>query len=176
MKLDLTKRDSFFQPWIVLLASFGGAVVYALYALRSPTTRSQVVEFSGPFFYVAPIVVPFVAFLFDRAERFRKLKVFHIAVDAVVVGLAIGRVVGNVPLISGHTLFLTYAILSSRSIVVRVTALLVMVQTVYLKYFVWHDFVTSTSGILLGTVAALLVYLWGGKTTLGRPLRGRLGL
>jgi hypothetical protein len=165
MKLDLTKRDFIFQPWIVLLASFGGAVAYALYALRSPTTRSQVADFSGPFFYVAPIVVPFVAFLFDRAERFRKLNVFHVAVDAVVVGLAIGRVVGNVPLISGHTLFLTYAILSSRSVIVKVTALLLMVQTVYLKYFVWHDFVTSTSGILLGTVAALLVYIWGARSS-----------
>ena len=85
----------------------------------------------------------------------------HFIVDALVVVLAMGRVVGNVPFVSGHTLFLTYAILSSRSIVVRVTALLVMAQTVYLKYFVWHDFVTSTSGIVLGMTAAAVVFAWG---------------
>jgi hypothetical protein len=50
-----------------------------------------------------------------------------------------------------------YAILTSRSIVVRVTAVLVMVQAIYLKYFVWHDFVTQTSGILLGSLAAFMV-------------------
>jgi len=31
-----------------------------------------------------------------------------------------------------------------------------MAQTVHLKYFVWHDWVTSTSGIVLGCVAAII--------------------
>ena len=38
------------------------------------------------------------------------------------------------------------------------TALIVMAQTVYLKYFVWHDWVTSTSGIVLGCVAAIIAW------------------
>lgn len=33
-----------------------------------------------------------------------------------------------------------------------------MAQTVYLKYFVWHDWVTSTSGIVLGYVAAIIAW------------------
>ena len=146
---------------MVLAVSLGAAVLFALYALRSAATRSQAVELSGSFLYVVPIVVPFVAFLFDRAGRFDKLNLLHFIVDALVVAVAIGRMVGNVPFVSGHTLFLTYAILSSRSSVVRVTALLVMAQTVYLKYFVWHDFVTSTSGIVLGTLAASVVFARG---------------
>ena len=35
-----------------------------------------------------------------------------LAVDVVVVGVAIMRVIGNVPLVSGHTLFLTYTIVA----------------------------------------------------------------
>lgn len=118
---------------------------------------------SAPFSYVVPIAVPFVAFLFDRAQRFRESTFIQHGIDLVVVGTAMGRVIGNVPFISGHTLFLTYALLSSRSLVVRISATLVMIQTVYLKYFVWHDFVTSTSGIVLGSFAAVLVSRLGTK-------------
>jgi hypothetical protein len=133
MKSISTKREIVFNPWLVLAVSLGGAAVFALYALRSTTTRSHALELSGSFLYVVPIVVPFVAFLFDRAARFRKLNKLHFIVDALVVLMAMGRVVGNVPFVSGHTLFLTYATISSRSSVVRVTALLVMAQTVYLS-------------------------------------------
>ena len=133
MKSISTKREVIFNPLLVLAVSLGGAAIFALYALRSATTRSHALELSSSFLYVVPIVVPFVAFLFDRAKRFRNLNKLHFIVDALVVAMAMGRVVGNVPFVSGHTLFLTYAIISSRSSVVRVTALLVMAQTVYLN-------------------------------------------
>ena len=81
----------------------------------------------------------------------------QVMVDVVVVGLAVARVFTSFPFVSGHTLFLTYAIGSSRSRVTVVTASLVMLQVIYLKYFVWHDVVTSTSGIILGGLAAYLV-------------------
>lgn len=119
---------------------------------------------SGSFLYVVPIVVPFVAFLFDRTERFRQSFFIQHLADIVVVGTAMGRVLGNIPFVSGHTLFLTYALLTSRSLVVRITAALVMLQTIYLKYFVWHDFVTSTNGIVLGTLAAAVVLKFGTKS------------
>jgi hypothetical protein len=144
------------SQWLVLGLSLAGAAIYGSYMLRSPQVRLTMFNPSGSFLYVVPIVVPFVAFLFDRAERWRQLSKLHYLIDLIVVGTAMGRVIANVPLVSGHTLFLTYAILTSRSIVVRVTAVLVIVQTIYLKYFLWHDFVTSTVGILLGSLAAFL--------------------
>lgn len=36
-----------------------------------------------------------------------------------------------------------------------------MLEVIYLKYFVWHDWVTPTSGIILGSFAALIVWLYG---------------
>jgi hypothetical protein len=146
-----------FQPIVVLLVSLFGAALYGFYFLRSAGFKPSVFSFSGTFFYVVPIIVPFVAFLFDRAEHWRNSVYIKSMIDVFVVGTAIGRVVANVPLISGHTLFLTYALFTSRSYVVKISAALVMLQTAYLKYFVWHDWVTSTSGIIVGSLAAFVV-------------------
>jgi hypothetical protein len=104
-------------------------------------------------------MVPMIAFMLDRVEHVREANFFRHGVDFLVFGLAVGRVVGDVPFISGHTLLLTYALLSSQSKIVRISALLVLAQTLYLKYFVWHDFVTSNAGIVLGGALALLVSL-----------------
>lgn len=146
-----------FQPFVVLLFSLTGVALYGFYLLRSTGYKFSVFSFSGSFFYVVPIVVPFVAFLFDRAEHLRKSVHIKSITDVFVVGTAMGRVVANVPFISGHTLFLTYSLFTSRSRVVKISAALVMLQTVYLKYFVWHDWVTSTSGIVVGSLAAYVV-------------------
>ena len=62
----------------------------------------------------------------------------------------------HVPYVSGHALFLTYCALTSRSRVARLTAAAVMLQVIYLKYVVWHDWVSSTGGIVLGVAAAFI--------------------
>jgi hypothetical protein len=74
------------------------------------------------------------------------------------------RVVAKLPLVSGHTLFLTYAILAPSSRLTKITALLVMIEVVYLKYLVWHDPVTSSGGILLGIIASLMAQWIESKT------------
>jgi hypothetical protein len=107
--------------------------------------------------YMVPIVVPFVAYVLDRGERWSERNVWQRLVDVIVVLIAMWRVVGNVPFVSGHTLFLTYCILTCRSLVARLTGVAVMAQTMYLKYLVWHDWVTSTCGIVLGSIAAIIV-------------------
>ena len=150
-------RFLLFQPLVVLLFSLAAAALCGMYLLRGSGVNAGALSLSGSFFYVTLIVVPFVAFLFDRAEHLGETKAIRLIVDVLVIGLAIGRVVAIVPLVSGHTLFLSYALLSSRSVVVIVSASLVMLQVIYLKYFVWHDLVTSTSGILLGCLSAYCV-------------------
>lgn len=151
-------RLATFHPAAVITCSILGACLYALYAaLRFPGDRLP-----NQYLYVVPIVVPFIAFIFDRAERFSESTHTRVIIDALVVGTAMWRVIGNVPYVSGHALFLTYALLSSRSRVAQVSAGLVMLEVIYLKYFVWHDWVTPTVGIILGAVAALTVRRYGG--------------
>ena len=131
------------------------AGLYALYA----TLRFSGDKLSGQYLYVVPIIIPFVSFLFERAERIRQSNLIQLAIDALVVGTAIWRVIGNVPFISGHALFLTYALLSSRSRFTQITAAIVMLEVIYLKYVVWHDWITLTGGIVLGSLAALVTWL-----------------
>jgi hypothetical protein len=152
-------RAQVFRPPIVLLCSLAGATLVGLWLLRHSSVRATVLDPSGTFQYFVPLMVPMIAFMLDRVEHVREANFFRHGVDFLVFGLAVGRVVGDVPFISGHTLLLSYALLSSQSKIVRISALLVLVQTLYLKYFVWHDFVTSNAGIVLGCALALLVSL-----------------
>lgn len=154
-----TARHFVFQPFVVLLFSIGGALLYAIWI----TWRFGGHNLTSQFVYVVPIVVPFVSFLFDRAEQFHHARIAGWAVDIIVVGTAMMRVVGNVPLVSGHTLFLTYAMLGPVSKVTRITASVVMIEVVYLKYFVWHDPVSSSTGIVLGAIAAVIAHWIGSK-------------
>ena len=150
-------RLQLFRPRIVLLSSLVGATLIGLWLLRSPAVRATVLDPSGTFQYFVPLMVPVIAFMFERVEHVREANFFQHGVDFLVFGLAVGRVVGNVPFISGHTLLLSYAFLCSKSKIVRISAPLVLIQTLYLKYFVWHDFVTSNVGLVLGCVLALFV-------------------
>ena len=116
---------------------------------------------ANQYIYVVPIVVPFVAFMLDRLGQLRDTTLVSAIVDVLVVGTSMMRVIGNVPLVSGHTLFLTYAILRRGSLVTRMAAAIVMAEVIYLKYFVWHDFITSTIGIGLALIAALIIRRFG---------------
>ena len=121
------------------------------------------------FMYVLPIIVPFVAFLFDRGARFRTARWPEWLTDLTVIAVSILRALGAIPLISGHALFLTYAIARPGSRLTKITALVVMLQVLYLKIFVWNDPVTPLTGIAAGLTAALIVRgLGAGMNT--RPL------
>ena len=143
----------------MLLCSFAGAALIGLWLLRHPSVRATVLDPSGTFQYFVPLMVPMIAFMFERVEHGPEANFFQHGVDFLVFSLAVGRVVGNVPYISGHTLLLSYALVCSRSWIVRIPAILVLGQTLYLKYFVWHDFVTPNVGLVLGCVLAFVVYL-----------------
>ena len=148
-----------FHPLIVLSLSLIGATLYALYV----TLRFSGDSLWGQYFYVTPIIVPFAAFLFDRAARRSQITASELIVDVLVVGTAMGRVIAHVPYVSGHTLFLTYALLSTRSRVAQITSAVVMLQVIYLKYIVWGDWITSTIGIALGVLAVLARLRMGAK-------------
>jgi hypothetical protein len=145
-------RSLIFHPLVVLLLSIAGALLYAIWVawrFGGPNLQNQ-------YLYVVPIIVPFLSFLLDRGERIKRGSTTGLVIDFLVVGVSMMRVIGNVPYVSGHTLFLTYAILGPASRVTRITASLVMLEVIYLKYFVWHDLITSSTGIVLGTIAAVI--------------------
>lgn len=156
MAANTHSRPLLFQPVVVFGISLTAAICFGLYLLRGALVGSNSFQFPPSFFYVVPIIVPFVAFLLDRAERIRETSALHLIVDVVVVALSMARIFTDLLPVSGHTLFLTYALLTSRSRVTVIAASLVMLQVIYLKYFVWHDAVTSTAGILLAALTSVL--------------------
>lgn len=107
---------------------------------------------------MVPISAPFAAFLLDRAARLRQGTAVQWAIDAGVVALGFARALYEVPFISGHALFLTYALLTVRSNLAKAIALVVLAQVIYLKLFAWHDN-TLFGGIGLGLAAVGLFFL-----------------
>lgn len=150
--LGVPPRALIFHPISVALLSLAGAALY----VAAATLRYSPEKLYYQYLYVAPVIIPFVAFLFDRAERFRSWTGAQCMVDAFVIGLSVYRAVGHVPLVSGHALFLTYALLTARSRVARAAALVVLIQVLYLKLLIWHDPVTPSGALLLGSAAALV--------------------
>ena len=150
-----------FQTGPVLLCSLTGAAVVGLYLCRDEHVRATILDPGGTFWYFVPLLVPCLAFMIERVQHVRQANFFQHGVDFLVFGLAVGRVTGDVRYVSGHTLLLSYMLLSSRSNIVRIASILVLVQTLYLKYYVWGDFVTSNVGLVLGCALALSVWLAG---------------
>jgi hypothetical protein len=106
-------------------------------------------------YYFVPIAVPFVTFLFDRAEHHPVTSTVSWAVDLAILIPALARALVRIPFLSGHALFLTYCLLTARSKVARITAALVLLQVAYLKIFVTHD-TALIGGIIVGYLASLL--------------------
>lgn len=150
---------SIFKLRVVLLVSLAGAALVGLYLLQIPSVRATVFDPTATFQYFVPLMVPLIAFMFERVEHVREASFFQHGVDYLAFVLAAGRVVGDVPYISGHTLLLSYMLLQSKSKLVRIASIFVLAQTLILKYFVWGDFVTSNVGIAVGCALALVVVL-----------------
>jgi hypothetical protein len=77
-------------------------------------------------------------------------------VELSVLALAVARALIPIPFISGHALFLTYAILTVTSPTARWTVATVLIEVIYIKVCVLHD-ATLIGGIVVGILAALLV-------------------
>lgn len=61
----MSSRSLIFRPVSVLVLSLAGALLYALWA----RWRFSGAGLVSQYIYVVPIVIPFVAFLFDRASE-----------------------------------------------------------------------------------------------------------
>ncbi len=147
-------RELAFRPWTIGVVSLLAGLVYGAYGAANSSGAARLHHLS----YMTPIAVPFVAFTIERLENLLTLKMWPLLLDALVVALALSRVFYPVPFISGHVLFLTYALLTVRRRVSRVFAALVLLQTLVLKVFFWRDLRTPFGGIILGVLGAAIYH------------------
>lgn len=144
-------RQFIFHPVTVLLVAMIAAAIFAMLVA---------VFFEGDLrwfllYYFTPIGIPFVAFLFDRAEQYALISPAGWAIDLAVLIPALIRAFVALPLVSGHALFLSYCLFAAKSKVARITAFLVLLQVAYLKIFVTHD-TAIIGGIIVGFLASVL--------------------
>lgn len=153
---NIFQRRFIFQPVMVLIVALIAALIFAFFInlLFDGEPRWFLL------YYFTPIGIPFVAFLFDRVERYALASRAAWGIDAVVLGLSLIRSVILIPIISGHALFLSYALLTSQSKIARIAAILVLLQVAYLKIFLWSD-PTLIGGVIAGCLAALLYWRFG---------------
>jgi hypothetical protein len=140
-----------FHPATVLVVSTLAAGIFAVFIhlFFDGTMRWFLL------YYFVPIGIPFVAFLFDRAERYGSVSLASWIIDLAVIIPALSRAFVRLPFVSGHALFLVYCLLTSRSDVARITAFLVLLQVAYLKIFVTHD-TALIGGVIMGGLAAFV--------------------
>ncbi len=150
MNLNSAQWRYVFHPITVLTTATVATAAFALlvYIIFDGDRRLYVL------YYSAPIGIPFVCFVFDRAERYKTTSQALWVVDLAVLIIALTRILVAIPLISGHAVFLSYALLTSRTKATLITAALIMLQVAYLKIFLWHD-VTIFGGVVLGSLAAI---------------------
>ena len=160
----MRRNNLAFHPLSVSIVSVFCVVAYAVWM----RWRFPGGDLTQHYIYVLPIIVPFVSFLFDRGRVFRQITWLQGTIEVLVVAISILRMLGYLPIVSGHALFLSYAIAAPVSKLTRLTAALVMIQVIYLKVFVWHDFITPVAGTLLGLTAALVVSQLGAASSPGR--------
>ncbi len=130
-------------------------LIAALYAVFS------LVKFSGDklfnqFYYVIPIIFPFVFFLSGRFLKYKEPDFWVKSVDFLVVLTAMWRVFGDVPYVSGHSLFLAYAIITARTNIDFWLAGVVLTEVGILKIFFWNDWLTFSVGLVLGIIAGFV--------------------
>jgi hypothetical protein len=144
-------RTLLFRPLSVFLISVTSTILFMIAIVVLSHGKKSFFSL----YYVAPIGIPFVAFIFDRAERANRFSKKQIYIDSIIVVASLLRTEFPIPFYSGHSLFLTYAMLTSKTWVAQLTAIAVMLQVLYLKIFVWHDYEVF-GGIALGVIAAIV--------------------
>ncbi len=88
-------------------------------------------------------------------DRYFYKEYTHWWLDIPIISLALLRSIFLIPLISGHALFLTYALFTARMRVTRVLAAIILLEVAWFKIFAWHD-TTIIGGVCVGFGAALL--------------------
>ena len=135
-------------------------------------------EWLGYVIYDVPIAVPFVWFLLERRAAWARDGRWRHRLDGAVLAVALFRPLSLVlwqtalpPFVSGHALFLTYALGTARTATLRWTAALVWLQVLYMKLVLWGD-PGFFGGVFVGLLGIGLWRRWryrGGDAHPGDP-------
>jgi hypothetical protein len=136
------------------LVTFAAALVFA--GILALSLRIAWNPGAKSYLEYVPIGAVFAAFLWDRLLPRWPGSARGVAWDAFVIALALMRVFAPpLPFVSGHTLFVTYAVLTARRWPLRALALLVSAEVVYVKLFASVGWKSMLGGLAAASIAAL---------------------
>lgn len=160
MEGALTRRLDAALLWGAALAPVGCAVV-AAFVFYETASWGSVRYFM---IYAAPLLVAVALWGRARLQVVETLTPLTLAMDGVVVALSFVRFVfGEVHPLSGHMLFLTYSVITTRATGYRWLAVILLLETTVFKLLIWRDPYSWTLGLLAGLVMAVIVWLAGGR-------------
>jgi hypothetical protein len=145
----MTDRIRYFaaNPVLIILTSLFAALVV------SYTSAVYLPYSAWSLFYNIPVGVAFLIFAFDRLQTLGMRPLLAYALDGALIAAAVTRMFVLVPIYSGHSLFLTYFLVTANTRLARLTAFAVLVQVAIVKW-VLADW-TFVGGVVLGVVAGL---------------------
>lgn len=109
--------------------------------------------------YALPLFVAAPLWARTRLESLDVLSPLALATDVVVLVLSVARFVASEILpFSGHMLFLTYTLITSRSAWYRWFAAALIVETSVFKLLLWRDAQSWMAGLLLGIVFSVTAF------------------
>jgi hypothetical protein len=159
MQLRKNLQDLLFHPLVAPATSLLTTLVFVfLIILRYEGEGRHYL-----LYYFAPLVIPYIAFVFDRLKNWNTIHNTQRLIDIFVLVISMMRLFITVPFTSGHALILTYIALSTQSLLARISAALVLLEVFYIKIFMWND-LSFFGGALLGIIAAVL-FRWIKKQT-----------
>ena len=106
------------------------------------------------YWYQTPVGFVFVLFAIDRWQMRLARLTWRWILDIVVLLVSISRTVTWFLPLSGHTLFLTYAIFTSQRKWVSGVAFVVLIEAIVIKHFWLNDDSTPWVGMIGGLAAA----------------------
>ena len=150
------------RAWALAL----GGVVLTWLGILLFTPRD---EWLGYIVYDVPIAVPFVFFLLERRAAWAQERRGRHGLDGAVLATALFRPLSLAlwqmplpPFVSGHALFLTYALGTARSSTLRWSALLVWLQVLVMKIVWWGD-LSFLGGLVVGVACSVVWHRWQGS-------------
>lgn len=158
MEGTLARRTDAALLWCAALAPVGCAVVSA-FVFYETGSGGSVRYFM---LYAAPLLVAVALWARTRLAIADVIAPITLVVDAVVVAMSLIRfVLGELHPVSGHMLFLTYSLLTTRVGWYRWLAVALIVQTSIYKLVLWRDQQSWALGLVAGVLAAAVVLLAG---------------
>ena len=106
--------------------------------------------------YQLPVFIVFGLFAVHRFYLRSRFVRWQWVLDAVVIVISASRTLTWFLPLSGHALFLTYAIGTSTSWPIRIIAFLVLIEVIAIKHFWLYDDSTPWAGIGIGLIIILI--------------------